>query len=305
MNGFGRIGRAAFKIIAERDDLEVVAINDLTDAALLAHLLEFDTAYGRLNREVSAAEGEIVVDGKSFPVLAEPEPRKLPWKDFDVDVVLECTGRFVKDGAARAHLEAGARTVVVSAPVKGKGDIPTAVVGVNREKKPVGIVSNASCTTNCIAPVTDIVHRAFGVRKSLMSTVHSYTANQNLQDGPHKDPRRARAAAANLVPTTTGAAIATTEVIPDLKGLFDGIAIRVPTITVSLADITFLLEKETTLPEVEEVFRRAAASEEWQGVFAVTDKPLVSSDFIGNPASATVDLSLLKLVGGDLLKVVA
>ncbi len=306
INGFGRIGRAAFKIISKREDMRVVAINDLTDAATLAHLLRFDTAYGRYEHAVSAREGYLIVDAHEYPVIAEPDPAKLPWKEYEVDVVLECTGRFVADGRAAAHLEAGARRVVISAPAKGKGNVSTRVMGVNHtEETDSPVVSNASCTTNCLGPIMEVLNRTFGVRKSLMSTIHSYTANQNLQDGPHKDLRRARAAAANIVPTSTGAAIATTKVIPELEGLMDGIAVRVPTITVSLVDLTVLTENSVSVKEVNKAFVEAAESDRYKGIIGVTEEPLVSSDFIGETCSAVVDLSLTRVVDGDLVKVIA
>ncbi len=303
INGFGRIGRAAFRIIAEHDDLEVVAINDLTDAATLAHLLQYDTAYGRYAAEVTYGDRELVVGGVSIPVIAEPVPANLPWSDYDVDVVLECTGRFVKDGAAFAHIDAGARRVIVSAPTKGTGDVPMCVLGVS-DVPDSPVVSNASCTTNSLAGVMNILSEEFGVEKSLMTTIHSYTANQNLQDGPHKDLRRARAAAANIVPTTTGGAVATAKVVPTLADKFDGIAVRVPTITVSLSDVTVLLGRDTTVEEINQVFVEASQSAQYDGIVGVTTEPLVSSDFIGNPYSGTVDLSMTRVVGGNLAKIV-
>lgn len=306
INGFGRIGRAAFRILLDRSDAEVVVVNDLTDAATLAHLLKYDTVYRPLSHDVSSKEGAIVVDGQEYPVLAEPDPTKLPWGDMNVDVVLECTGRFVKDGKARAHVEAGAKRVVISAPAKGAGDVPTYLMGVNDTSyDKEAVVSNASCTTNCIAPVAAVIHEAFGIKKAMMTTVHSYTADQNLQDGPHKDLRRARAAAQNIVPTTTGAAVSVTKVIPELKGLFDGMAIRVPTVVVSLSDFTFLLGRSTTANEVNEAIEKASREDRYRGILEVTHDPLVSSDLIGNPASSIVDLSLTKVIDGDFAKVVA
>lgn len=307
INGFGRIGRAALKIALEKKSLEVVAINDLTDASVLAHLFRYDTAYGRYRKSVEAKDGKLIIDGKEIPVYAEPDPKKLPWGDLNVDVVLECTGRFVDKDSSALHIGAGAKKVVLSAPSKGDdGSVPTFLIGVNEDEYAgETVVSNASCTTNCLAPVAKVLHDAFGIGKAMMTTVHSYTADQNLQDAPHKDLRRARAAAQNIVPTTTGAAISVTQVIPDLKGMFDGLAVRVPTIVVSLTDFTFLLKKKTTKEEVNEVLRAAAASPRFGKVLAVTDEPLVSSDFIGNPYSTIVDLSLTKVVDGDLVKVVA
>lgn len=307
INGFGRIGRAAFKIALEQGKVEIVAINDLTDANILAHLLRYDTAYGHYRKNVSVKDGMLVVDGKSYPVYAEPDPKKLPWGKLGVDVVLECTGRFTDKAGASQHIEAGAKKVILSAPAKGDDDsVPTFLMGVNEETyQNESVISNASCTTNSLAPVAKIIHEKFGIAKALMTTIHSYTADQVLQDGPHKDLRRARAAAHNIVPTTTGAAIAVTQVIPELKGLFDGHSMRVPTIVVSLTDFTFVLKKKTTVEELNAVLRDATKEARFRRVLAVTDEPLVSSDFIGNPYSSIVDLSLTKVIDGDLVKVVA
>ncbi len=307
INGFGRIGRAAFKIALEQGTVEIVAINDLTDASILAHLLQYDTAYGHYRRDVSAKDGKLVVDGQEFPVYAEPDPKKLPWGKLGVDVVLECTGRFTDKAGASQHIEAGAKKVILSAPAKGDDDsVPTFLMGVNEETyQGEAVISNASCTTNSLAPVAKIIHEKFGIAKALMTTIHSYTADQVLQDGPHKDLRRARAAAHNIVPTTTGAAIAVTQVIPELAGLFDGHSMRVPTIVVSLTDFTFVLKKKTSVEEINTVLREATKEARFTKVLAVTDEPLVSSDFIGNPYSSIVDLSLTKVIDGDLVKVVA
>jgi glyceraldehyde 3-phosphate dehydrogenase len=307
INGFGRIGRAALKVALTKDDIEIVAINDLTSADILAHLLRYDTAYGHYRETVEARGAMLVIAGREIPVYAEPDPKKLPWGELDVDVVLECTGRFTDSESARQHIDAGAKKVVLSAPSKGDdGSVPTFLIGVNDEKyagEPV--ISNASCTTNCLAPVADVIHKAFGIEKALMTTVHSYTADQNLQDGPHKDLRRARAAAQNIVPTTTGAAIAVTQVMPELAGLFDGLSVRVPTIVVSLTDFTFLLKRKVTKEEISSVLKEASKQPQYRPVLAVTDEPLVSSDFIGNPHSTIVDLSMTKVVDGDLVKIVA
>ncbi len=306
INGFGRIGRAAFKIALESKHVEVVAINDLTDAKTLAHLLSYDTAYGAYRRKVSAKDGKLIVDKKTYPVFAEPDPKKLPWKDLGIDVVLECTGRFVDGDSAGAHIAAGAKKVVLSAPPKGEGEIPSYLIGVNDTAYAgESIVSNASCTTNCIGPVAKVMEEAFGIEKAMMTTIHSYTADQNIQDGPHKDFRRARAAAQNIVPTTTGAAISVTRIMPSISGKFDGLAIRVPTLVVSLTDFTFLVKKKTTVEEVNAVLEAASRDSRYQGVLAATREPLVSSDFIGNPASSIVDLPLTKVVDGDLVKVMA
>jgi glyceraldehyde 3-phosphate dehydrogenase len=307
INGFGRIGRASFKIALQKNNIEVVAINDLTEPSVLAHLLKYDTAYGHFREEIEVTKTGIKVAGIEYPMFAEPVPEKLPWKDLQVDVVLECTGRFTDNEGASKHIVAGAKKVILSAPSKGEdGSVPTFLMGVNQDAyKEEAVVSNASCTTNSLAPIAQILHEKFGIEKALMTTVHSYTADQNLQDGPHRDLRRARAAAENIVPTTTGAAIAVTQVLPELAGKFDGLSVRVPTIVVSLTDFTFLLKTKTTKEELNQVLREAALSPRYRGVLAVTDEPLVSSDFIGSPFSSTVDLSMTTMVDGDLVKVVA
>ena len=309
INGFGRIGRAAFKIILENPSLKVVAINDLTDTKTLAHLLRYDTVYGKFSHEVSSTEKAIIVDGKEYPVIAEKDPSALPWKSYKVDVVIECTGRFLSKDKASMHITAGAKKVVLSAPPKGS-DIPTVVLGVNQETlkevcKTGDIISNASCTTNCIAPAAKVMNDNFKVMKAVMTTIHSYTADQNLVDGPHKDLRRARAAAQNIVPTTTGAAISTAETIPDLKGKFDGMAVRVPTPDGSLSDFTFVLGEKVTAEQVNTVFEKAAQKKEYKGILEVTREQIVSSDIIGNTHSSIVDLSLTKVVDGDLVKIVS
>lgn len=306
INGFGRIGRNAFKLAFERDDIEVVAINDLTDTKTLAHLLKHDSTYGTYHYDVSYDENSIFVAGKQIRVLAERDPVLLPWGEFGIDVVIEATGLFVQPEKARAHINAGAKKVVVSAPAKGEG-AKFIVLGVNEHEltREDDIISNASCTTNCIAPVMAVLEREFGIEKSLMTTVHSYTASQRILDAPAKDLREARSAAENIVPTTTGAAIATAKVIPSLEGKFDGLSVRVPTPVVSLSDITAVLKRNTTKEEINEVFKRAAADSFYQGILAVTDEPLVSMDFKGNSHSSIVDLSLTNVVDGNLIKVVA
>lgn len=308
INGFGRIGRSAFKVALDyhKDEVDIVGINDLTDAATLAHLLKYDTAYGIYNHEISHDDQNIMVDGKKYHVYSEKEPAKLPWKELNVDVVIESTGFFTNRAGSMSHVKAGARRVVISAPVKG-GDVGTYLIGVNADKD-IGadpIINNASCTTNCIAPVAAIMHAKFGVAKAMMTTIHGYTADQNLQDGPHKDLRRARAAAENIVPTSTGAAVATTETIPELKGLFDGMAIRVPTLVGSISDFTFLLKKKVTVEEVNKAFKEASANPLYKGILAVTEEPLVSSDIVGRTESSIVDLPLTQVVDGDLVKVFA
>ena len=306
INGFGRIGRNAFKLAFERDDIEVVAINDLTDTKTLAHLLKHDSTYGTYHYDVSYDENSIFVNGKQIRVLAEKDPALLSWGEFGIDVVIEATGLFVQPDKARAHINAGAKKVVISAPAKGEG-AKFIVLGVNEHEltREDDIISNASCTTNCIAPVMAILEREFGIEKSLMTTVHSYTASQRILDAPAKDLREARSAAENIVPTTTGAAIATAKVIPSLVGKFDGLSVRVPTAVVSLSDITAVLKQDTTKEEINEVFKRAANDPFYQGILTVTEEPLVSTDFKGNSHSTIVDLELTNVVGGNLVKVVA
>jgi len=306
INGFGRIGRNVFKAGFAMPGFNVAAVNDLTDAKTLAHLLKHDSTYHSWDHKVGFDEKNLIVDGKKIPVLAEKDPKALPWEKFGVDIVLECTGRFTDLEGASQHITAGAKRVILSAPAKG-GGVPTHVIGVNEKGagKTAKVINNASCTTNCIAPVAAVIHEAFGIKKAMMTTIHSYTADQVLQDGPHKDLRRARAAAQNIVPTTTGAAIATTETIPELKGVFDGISIRVPTPCVSLSDFTFLLKKKTTVDDVNAVLKKAAKSALYKGIIDVTEEELVSSDFIGNPASAIVDLPFTQVVDGDMVKVLA
>jgi glyceraldehyde 3-phosphate dehydrogenase len=306
INGFGRIGRTAFKAGFSDKNIDFVAINDLTDTKTLSHLLSYDTVYGRFERKVEYDARHLIIGTKKIPIFAEKDPGSLPWKKLKVHVVLECTGFFTSEEGSKPHLSAGAKSVIISAPAKG-GNVPTFVMGVNDKNydRKMKIINNASCTTNCIAPVAAVVSKVFGIERAFMTTIHAYTADQNLQDGPHRDLRRARAAAENIVPTSTGAAVATTEVIPELSGLFDGLAIRVPVPVGSLSDFTFLLKKKTSVDEANDIFRSAAKSREFKGILEVTEDPIVSSDIIGNPASSIVDLSLTKVIFGDFLKVVA
>ena len=306
INGFGRIGRAAFKNILDHyPELKVVAINDLSDNKTLASLLQSDSCYGRYHREVSGDDKGLLVSGRRFPIFAEKEPQALPWKKLQVDIVLECTGRFTNEEGASLHLQAGAKKVIISAPAK-KGKVKTIVLGVNEKqlKKSDRIISNASCTTNCLAPVMAVLKEKIGVKKALMTTIHSYTADQNLVDGPHKDPRRARAAAVNMIPTTTGAAIAVAETIPSLKSKFDGLAVRVPTPVASLCDIVFVASKKTNPTIINAAFKKAAATK-LKGILLASNEDLVSTDIIGDSHSAIVDLQNTKVVDGDLVKVVA
>lgn len=306
INGFGRIGRNAFKIAFERSDLEIVAINDLTDTKTLAHLLKHDSNYGAYEAEVGSDEQNIIVNGTPVRVLAEKDPAALPWKDLGVEVVIESTGLFVDPEKAKAHITAGAKKVIISAPAKGDG-ATTIVLGVNEDKLKLAgeVISNASCTTNCITPVMAVLEANFGIEKAMMTTVHSYTASQKLQDAPAKDLREARNAAENIVPTTTGASIAAAKAMPVLEGVFGGLSVRVPTPVVSLSDFAVVTKREVTVEEVNEVFKKAATEPFYQGILDVTEEELVSSDFIGNSHSAIVDLKLTNVVGGNLLKVVA
>lgn len=304
INGFGRIGRNAFKIAFERSDCEIVAINDLTDTKTLAYLLKHDSNYGTYQHEVSYDDTNLKVNGKTIKVTAEKDPAALPWGDMKIDVVIESTGRFTKVEDASLHIKAGAKRVVISGPTKSEG-VDTIVLGANDDKlnSATEVISNASCTTNSLGAIMAILEAEFGVEKSLLTTVHSYTASQALQDAPNKDLREGRNAAENMVPTTTGAAIAVTLTLPQLKNKFDGISIRVPTPVVSISDITVLLTKNTTPEEINDVFRKAASDPFYQGILGVSDEPLVSSDYIGNSHSGTVDLLLTKVVGGNLAKI--
>jgi glyceraldehyde 3-phosphate dehydrogenase len=305
INGFGRIGRQAFKIATQKPELEVVAINDIGDVDNMAYLLKHDTVFRSDSQDVQVDGTTLIVDGHRYPVLSISDPGQLPWKDLNVDVVIESTGRFTKREQAEVHLHAGAKRVVISAPAKGAASF---VLGVNDQSynpEEHTVVSNASCTTNSITPVVAVLDEEFGVQKALMTTIHSYTADQRLVDSPHKDWRRGRAAAQNIVPTSTGAAIAAAEALPQLKGRFDGVSLRVPTIDVSLSDVTVLLNRKTSVEEINDAFQRASESKRYQGILAVTDEPLVSADFVGNPNSTIVDLTLTQVIDGDFVKVMA
>jgi len=307
INGFGRIGRNAFKIARQHPDLEIVAINDLTDTRTLAHLLKHDSNYGLYHEDVSFDDTDLIVGGDKVKVTAEKDPTALPWKQMGIDVVIESTGRFTHHDDLKKHLAAGAKKVVLSAPEKDDNFHDTIVIGANEDtlKADHLIVSNASCTTNCIAPVMAVLTDKIGVEKSLMTTVHSYTASQALQDAPNKDLREGRNAAENIVPTTTGAAIAAALTVPELKDRFDGLSIRVPTPVVSLSDITMITKRDTTVEEVNNILIAASKEARYQGVLDTSNEELVSSDYIGNPHSSIVDLKLTKVIGGNLVKVVA
>ena len=307
INGFGRIGRLALKAIKERhpQKLEVVVLNDLTDAKTNAHLLKYDSNYGAYPGKVEATADSILVDGQAIKVIAERDPAKIKWGDFGVDVVIESTGLFTEASKAAAHFQGGAKKVIISAPAKEE-DI-TIVLGVNEKAYDPSkhrIISNASCTTNCIAPVVKVLHQKFGVSKGLMSTIHAYTNDQKILDMAHKDLRRARAAAMNIVPTTTGAAKAVTQVMPELKGRIHGVAFRVPVSTVSVCDFVADLEKPATAEEVNQAFK-AAASKELNGILEYCEEPLVSLDFKGNPASSIVDAPSTMVIGGNMVKVLS
>jgi len=306
INGFGRIGRQSLRALIERaPDVEVVAVNDIVDVAMNAHLFKHDSTYGAYPGTVSHTDDSIVVDGREIKVLKELDPANLPWKALGVDIVIESTGRFTDADKARAHIEAGAKKVLISAPAK-KEDV-TIVLGVNDgayDPAKHHIISNASCTTNCLAPAAKVVHDGWTIKRGLMNTIHSYTNDQRILDVAHKDPRRARAAGQNIIPTTTGAAKALALVIPDLKGKFDGFSLRVPTPTVSVVDFTAELEKETSVEELNAAFRAAAAGP-MAGILGVSDEPLVSSDFRGDARSSIIDAALTMVVGGKFVKVIA
>lgn len=306
INGFGRIGRNALKILLERHDAQVVAINDITDAKTLAHLLKHDSSYGVYDKKVSFTDKSLIINTREIPVYAEKDPTNLPWKKLGVDVVIECTGFFTKPEDAKAHIAAGAKRVVISAPAKGDG-AKTVVIGVNEDvvESDDVILSNASCTTNCIAPVMKVLEDEFGIEKAMMTTVHSYTGSQRILDAPAKDLREARSAAENIVPTTTGASKAAALAIPTLKGKFNGLSVRVPTPVVSLSDITAVLNRDTTVEELVALFKKAAKEPYYEGIIGVTEEELVSSDFIGDPHSCIVDLPLIDVVGGNMVKIVA
>jgi glyceraldehyde 3-phosphate dehydrogenase len=329
INGYGRIGRVAHRVVLEKhsDKLQIVAINagSSTDLKGWMYLIKFDSSYGTLNNHTfsiikpedkplpfettSKFLGHLVIDEIEIPIFSDRDPLNLPWKDLNVDVVIESTGAFTKAEDLQKHIQAGAKSVVLSAPFKGETHVDTFVLGVNFSKDEQGtpstIVSNASCTTNCISPVAKIIETSIGIEKAMMTTIHGYTSDQKLHDGGHRDYRRARAAAENIVPTSTGATIAAAEAIPELKGIFNGLSIRVPVPVGSLSDFTFLTKRETSIEEVNSLFKQAAEQENWKGILAVTNEPIVSSDIVGNSHSSIVDLSLTQVVGGNMVKIIA
>ncbi|MGI6081675.1 MAG: type I glyceraldehyde-3-phosphate dehydrogenase [Limnochordia bacterium] len=305
INGFGRIGRNVFRSAYNDSEIEFVAVNDLTSPDTLAHLLKYDSVHGHFTGDVQVREDELIVNGKSIKVLAQRDPAELPWGDLGVDYVVESTGIFRSREQAKLHLDAGAKKVIISAPAKGE-DI-TIVMGVNHDKyDPVqhNIISNASCTTNCLAPVAKVLHNAFAIKRGLMTTVHSYTNDQRILDLPHSDLRRARAAAMSIIPTTTGAAVAVGLVLPELKGKLDGYSMRIPTPNVSMVDLVVELEKATSSEEINEAFRKAEANE-LKGILGVSDEPLVSVDFIGDSRSAIVDAAMTTVMDDNFVKVIA
>jgi len=323
INGFGRIGRAFFRVARTRPEIEIVAINDLGDIENLAYLLQYDTAYGKSDFDVTTKDGAISVNGKEIVFLSERDPNNLPWKELDIDIVVEATGVFASYEKSKVHLDSGAKRVVITAPVKddvtrsngermktNDGQIingATVLMGINDSAlKTCDISSNASCTTNAGSPIMQILHEELGIEKALLNTVHGYTATQSIVDSPNKkDFRKGRAAAQNIIPSTTGAAIATTKAIKDLEGKFDGISLRVPVIVGSVADITFISKKDTTVEEVNKILKKAAEQSRWKGIFSVTEDQVVSSDIIGSEYASIADLAFTRVVGGNLVKVLA
>ncbi len=305
INGFGRIGRAAFKIILDTPELDLVGVNDIMPLDNLAYLLKYDTVYGKYDKEVEVGDGALIVDGEEYPFFAERDPSDLPWGESDLDIAFECTGIFRTQEGLEKHLEAGAKFVILSAPAKSEG-IPTIVHGVNvPEDESVRYLSCASCTTNCITPVVEVMGRRVGVENAIMTTIHAYTSTQAIVDGPSKQFRRGRAAAANFVPTTTGAAIATTKVLPELVGRFDGVAVRAPIPVGSISDIIFVTTRETSVEEINDIFREEAASDKYRGILGVAEDPIVSADIIGDTHASIVDVGMTQVVNGTLVKIMS
>jgi glyceraldehyde 3-phosphate dehydrogenase len=306
INGLGRIGRAALKLAVAQPELDVVAVNEIGSLENMVYLLKYDTAYGRYERRVEAVDGKLVIDGKPLVYLSERNPERLPWADLDIDLVLECTGRFTDRENAAKHVRAGARWVVLSGPTSSP-DVPTIIHGVNRPDGQTQIISCASCTTNNITPLVEILDRHFGVEKALLTTVHAYTATQALVDSPGgaKDLRRGRAAAQNFVPSSTGAATATAKALPAMEGRFDGVSVRGPVVVGSISDVVFVVERDTTVDEVNDVLRQEASTDRYQGVLAVADEPLVSADIVKDPHASIVQLDMTRVVGGNLVKVMS
>lgn len=307
INGFGRIGRTFFRA-AKKAKLNIAAINDLVDINTLAHLLKYDSTYGEFPGQIEIKDKNLIVDNQKIKCFSQKEPNKLPWKELGIDLVLESTGFFTEYDLAAKHLQAGAKKVIISAPTKGEKEIKTFVLGVNEDQfnpEEDKIISMASCTTNCLVPIADVIEKNFGIKKALMTTVHSVTMDQRLQDAPHKDLRRARSTLQSIIPTTTGATIAASKVIPSLEGKIDGLSLRVPTPTVSVIDLVVLLTKNTTKEELNKTFTEAAKNPKYQNAIEVTNIPQVSIDFKGHPAAAIIDLGLTQVVDGNLAKIIA
>ncbi len=304
INGLGRIGRSTMKIILDTPELDLVAVNDLAPPDTLAYLLRYDTAYGRYERRVEHRDDALIIDGQELALLHESDPAQLPWGTMGVDVVFECTGLFTDPESMEKHLQAGAGRVVLSAPVKGEG-VPTVVHGVNQAGSEDRLISMASCTTNCISPVMEILHRRIGVKKALMNTVHGYTSSQGIVDGPHKKVRRGRAAAANLVPTSTGAAKAAAKTLPDIEGRFDGVAVRAPVVVGSIADIVVLTERPVSVDEINGLFAEEAQGERYRDILGVAEDEFVSADIIKDPRASIVDTAMTQVVDGDLVRVMS
>lgn len=308
INGFGRIGRLFFRHAFQKGGVDIVAINDLGDVENLAYLLKYDTVYGRFPGEVEVKNGNLVVDGREIKYFQEKDPGELPWKELEVDLIVEATGVFTAYEKARAHIEAGAKRVAITAPSEGEEGVEgaTVLMGINEEDLEKTVLSsNGSCTTNAVSPVIEILNEKLGVEKALLNTVHGYTASQSVVDGPSKKTRRGRAAAQNIIPSTTGAAEAVSKAITEMEGKFDGIALRVPVIAGSIADITFIAKRETSSEEVNKIFKEAAEEERWKDIFTVTSEPIVSSDIIGQPYGAIADINFTRVVGGNLVKVLS
>ncbi len=305
INGMGRIGRATLKIILDTPDLELAAVNDIMDLDNLVYLLKYDTVYGRYEKSVSRRNSNLAIDGMEYKFLSEREPSRLPWKEMDVGIVFECTGLFTRQADLEKHLIAGARRVILSAPLKGEGNVPMVVSRVNAAGPECELISCASCTTNCITPILEIMERRIGVKKAIMTTIHAYTSTQAIVDGPAQKWRRGRAGAANLVPTSTGAAIAATETLPRFMGKFDGVAVRVPVPSGSLADVVLLTARPTSVAEVNAIFKEEAERARYAGVLGVTAEQIVSADIIKDPRASIVDLGMTQVVDGDLVKIMS
>ena len=304
INGLGRIGRAALKVITDIEELDLVAVNDIVSPANLAYLLKYDTVYGRYAKEITASEDGIAIDGRLIPVYAEPDPAQLPWGELGVDLVLECTGKFRSESGLSKHLEAGARFAILSAPAKVES-IATVVYGVNPSPLDQQMISCASCTTNSVAPMVEVMGRRIGIEQAIMTTVHAYTASQRVVDGPSADFRRGRAGAANLVPSSTGAAAATTRALPALVDRFDGVAIRAPITVGSIADVVFVTSRETSADEINDIFREEAQTPRYRHILGVSEDPIVSSDIVADPRASVIDVGMTRVVGGTLAKVMS